>query len=286
MTKLAPHITAFLEVHLPTHRRASSHTVDSYSLSFELLICFAAEKLRIRPCKMNIEQLEPQLILDFLDSLEKERKNAIRTRNVRLAAFKSFFRYLEYKVPASLELAAKVHAIPFKRCDDALVNYLNDEEIEALLDAPNPKTTTGVRDRAMIHLAYSVGLRVSELVGLMCHDLSQPGLETVHVVGKGRRERIMPLWKVTRRLLRDWLAIRSSTVDNHLFLNAWGKPMTRHGFAHRLAVHAHTAQQKLPSLGEKRISPHVLRHYIECMTMSCNPARFWLYRQVSAAIAT
>ncbi len=259
MTELAPHIAAFLREHLPRDRHASRHTVASYSYAFELLCCFAASRSGIRPSRLAIEQLTAQLILDFLDDLEQERGNSTRTRNLRLAAFKSFFRYLEYRVPACLDLSRQVSAIPYKRYDQALVDYLERDELQAVLDAPGTKTAAGLRDRAMLHLAYAAGLRVSELIGLMCADLGH-NLETVHVIGKGRRQRVLPLWKVTRSVLRDWLGVRPDCGDDHLFLNARGRAMSRHGFAHRLALHAEAARRKMPSMADKRVSPHVLRH--------------------------
>lgn len=259
MTGLAPHLAAFLREHLPRDRRASRHTVESYSFAFELLVRFAAGRLGIRPCKLWIEQLTPELILDFLDHIETERGNSVRTRNLRLGAFKSFFRYIEYRVPACLDLAGGVNAIPSKRCDQALVDYLERDELQAVLDAPDASTAAGVRDRAMLHLAYAAALRVSELIGLVCSDLGH-GLETVHVTGKGRRRRVLPLWKVTQAAVRDWLAIRTDRGDDHLFLNARGAAMSRHGFAHRLALHVETARRNAPSLSGKRVSPHVLRH--------------------------
>ena len=233
MTELASHLGVFLREHLPRDRNASLHTVQSYADSFQLLVCFAAERLGVRPCRIEVEQLTAPLILDFLDSLERERNNTIGTRNVRLAAFKSFFRYLEYRAPARLDLARQVHAIPMKRRDEAMVESLDRDELRVLLNAPAPATAAGVRDRAMLHLTYAGGLRVSELIGLMCADLARPHFDTVRVTGKGRRERVLPLWQETRSVLRDWLAIRPVTGHDHLFLNARGKAMTRHGFAHR-----------------------------------------------------
>ena len=214
----------------------------------QLLVCFAAERFGVRPCRIQIEQLTAPLILDFLDSLERERSSTIGTRNVRLAAFKSFFRYLEYHVPACLDLARQVDAIPMKRRDEAMVESLNRDELRVLLDAPDPTTGAGVRDRAMLHLTYAAGLRVSELIGVMCTDLALPHLDTVRVTGKGRRERVLPLWRETRSALRDWLRVRpDNTGHDHLFLNARGKAITRHGFAHRLRLHATTARQRMPS---------------------------------------
>ena len=161
MTELASHLGVFLREHLPRARNASHHTVLSYADSFQLLVCFAAERLGVRPCRIEIEQLTAPLILDFLDTLERERNNTVGTRNVRLAAFKSFFRYLEYRAPACLDLARQVHAIPMKRPDEALIESLDRDELRVLLDAPDPTTAAGVRDRAMLHLTYAAGLRVS-----------------------------------------------------------------------------------------------------------------------------
>lgn len=259
MTNLAPNLTKFLNEHLLRDQRVSPHTIASYSLTFELFVVFAAQRLKTRPIRMMIEQLTVPLILDFLDKLEKERNNCIRTRNLRLVAIKSFFRYLEFRVPACLELAQQVHAIPTKRFDRGLVDSLNLKEMQAILDAPDTRTANGVRDRAMLLLTYAGGLRVSEVVGLKLEDLGH-NLETMHVMGKGRRERVLPLWGIAKPVLREWLAIRSKGQDDHLFLNSRGKGMSRHGFAHRLKVQVAIAKQQVPSLVGKRVSPHVLRH--------------------------
>lgn len=260
MTELATHLGSFLREHLPRDRRASPHTIKSYADSFQLFVLWTAGKLGIRPCQIKIEQLDVRLILEFLDHLERERGNTIRTRNARLAAIKCFVRYLEYRLPACLDFARQVHAIPAKRTDETIVDALSREQVQALLDAPDPGTRSGLRDRAMLHLTYAAGLRVSELVGLACHDLSEPHLDTVHVLGKGRRERKLPLWKETRSVLRDWLAVRPDTPHPHLFLNARGTAMSRHGFNHRLSIHLQAARQRLPSLGSRHITPHSLRH--------------------------
>lgn len=260
MTALAPHLSAYLLEHLPRDRGASRHTIDSYAYGFQLLICFAAKRLRVRPSEIQVEQLGAELILDFLDHIESDRANTPRTRNARLAAFKSFFRYLEYRAPACLDIALQVQAIPSKRIEQPLVDYLTRAELQALLDAPDRRTASGVRDRAMLHLAYAGGLRVSELTGLRLDDVSQPAMDTIHVLGKGRRERVLPLWKETQTVLKDWLRIRPSGKDSAVFLNARGEAMSRHGFASRLAAHLKTAQRSAPTLAQKRVTPHVLRH--------------------------
>ena len=257
---MAPYVSGFLRRHMPRHRNASLNTIASYADSFMLLVSYGASRLDIRPSAITVEQLTTDLIFDFLDHLETERGNTVSTRNVRLAAIKSFFRYLEYRLPSCLELAQQVHAIPMKRHDELVVGYLDREEVRALLEAPNPDTAAGVRDRAMLHLAYAAGLRVSELIGVMMGDLGQPRLDTVRVTGKGRRERVLPLWEETRHVIRDWLATRPTVRNHHLFLNARGCAMSRHGFAHRLALHAGTAAKTVPSIADKRIFPHILRH--------------------------
>ena len=260
MTALSPHISKFLYEYLPRDRGASQHTIDSYSVSFLQLIDYAENRLRVRACTLTIEQLTAEVILDFLEHLERDRGNTIGTRNVRLAAIKSFFRFLEHRAPACLHLADQVHAIPLKRRNQPLIDYLDHNEVQAVLDAPDPSTRGGIRDRAMLHLAYAAGLRVSELVGVTCHDLEQPGLNLVRIRGKGRRERVLPLWAQTRSVLRDWLAVRPEATSPYLFLNARGVVMTRHGFAHRLKLHADTARRSVPSIATKHITPHVLRH--------------------------
>ena len=260
MTDLAPHLGAFLREHLPRDRHASRHTVESYAVSLKLLVVFAAAKLGVRPCVLKVEQFSMQLILDFLDSLERERENTVATRNVRLAAIKAFFRFLEYRSSSCLDLSGQIHAIPKKRSDQKLIDWLERNELQALLDAPDIRTASGVRDRAMLHLAYAAGLRVSELTSLRLDSLGQPKLDTIRVMGKGRRERVLPLWKETRSTVVDWLNIRPSVKDKHIFLNARNVSIGRHGFARRLSIHVAAAARKVPSIAGKRVTPHCLRH--------------------------
>src|SRR6266403_861952 len=259
MTPIAPHIEAFLREHLSHHRGASQHTCDSYGYSFQLLFEFAAARLGVAPSSLALEQLDAGLISAFLEYLEDKRKSAPVTRNVRLAAIKSFFRFLEYRQPAALEQIRRVLAIPFKRTDRRLVPYLLRDELQALLDAPDPATRDGIRDRAMLHLAVCAGLRVSELTGLKIDDIDLPSM-SVRVLGKGRRERTLPLWKTTAAALRAWLAVRGRVAAPEVFVNARGEPLTRWGFAYLLKQHVATAARHKPGLKKKRVSPHVLRH--------------------------
>ena len=260
MTALAPSLTSFLREHLPHERNASPHTVATYAHAFGLLVRFAAERLKRRPTDLAIEDLDPDLILAFLTHAEEARGNTPRTRNARFAAIRSFFRYLEYRVPACLEQALRVRALPMKKIDKALIDHLTRDEMHALLATPDPRTSAGLRDRAMLHLTYAAGLRVSELLAVRISDFSDRSLSTVRIVGKGRRERVLPLWQETRATLRAWIAVRPATLAQELFLNREGQLMSRDGFAHRLALHVAAAARNKPSLSGKRVTPHVLRH--------------------------
>lgn len=202
MTALAPHLSAYLREHLPCERAVSPHTVKTYANCFVLLVQFAANRLKRRPTDLEIEDLGTEMIMAFLDHVENGRGGCVRTRNGRLAAIRSFFRYIEYRIPACLDQALRVRSIPTKKTDKALIDYLDRAEIKALLDAPDHRTRLGTRDRVMLHLAYAGGLRVSELVTLQLRDFPDRSLSTVHIMGKGRRERALPLWKETQFALR------------------------------------------------------------------------------------
>ena len=157
MTALVPHLAAFLREHLPTERRASPHTCDTYAYCFQLLACFAARRLGIKPRQLEVEHLDARLVLAFLEHLERDRSNSARTRNARLAAINAFFRFLEYRLASCLDQSRQIHAIPMKKTDEALVAYLTRDELQALLDAPDPRIMSGARDRAMLHLAFAAG---------------------------------------------------------------------------------------------------------------------------------
>jgi site-specific recombinase XerD len=260
MTALAPHLAAFLREHLPRERQASPHTCETYAYSFQLLVGFAARRLTVKPCRLELEQLDAPLILAFLEHLEGERGNTARSRNARLAAIHSFFHFLECRLASCLDQARRIHAIPMKKTDEALIAHLTRDELQALLDAPDPRTAAGSRDRAMLHLAFAAGLRVSELVGLRVAQFDVRPPPNIHVMGKGRRERVLPLWKETTTVLKAWLAVRPADGEPELFLNAAGRAMTRSGFAYLLAQHVAAAARRHPSLAAKWVTPHVLRH--------------------------
>jgi len=260
MTPLAPHLTAFFQERLTLERQASINTCDSYAYAFKLLLNFASKRLKVAPSRLAFEQLDAPLVVAFLNDLESKRSNAASSRNVRLAAIRSFMRFMEYRAPSALEQIQRVLAIPMKKTDTRLVRHLNTEEIQALLDAPKPTDWSGVRDRAMLHVCFAVGLRVSELTSLRLEDLSLQPHASILVHGKGRRERCLPLWKQTVAALRAWLAVRGTVAVPELFVNARREPLTRAGFEYILEKHLDTATTRCQSLATKRISPHVLRH--------------------------
>jgi site-specific recombinase XerD len=208
-----------------------------------------------------LEQLNAPLILDFLQYLQAERRCSPATRNARLAAIKSFMRFVQYRVPAVLDQIRAILAIPIQRADHKVVRSLSAEEWPELLDAPSRMTRLGIRDRAMIHVALTGGLRVSELVGLRMDAVRFEGRYLhLHVHGKGRKERVLLLWKVVADSLRGWLAMRGEAKTPEVFLNARGQAMTRSGFERVLRRHVAVAAARCSSLQRKRVSPHVLRH--------------------------
>ena len=242
MTPIAPHVTAFFQKRLAVELRASRHTCDTYAYAFQLLFEFMSRKLGVAPADLALEALDAPLVLEFLEHLQKERQNSARTRNARLAAIRSFMRFVEHRVPSALDQVRRVRAIPAQKTDTRIVRHLTADEQHALLDAPEPSTRLGIRDRAMLLLALAGGLRVSELVGVRLDELQFNGRYLhVRVRGKGRRERALTLWKSVGDAIRAWLAVRGEAPAPELFLNAWGKSMTRSGFERVLAKCVATA---------------------------------------------
>jgi len=260
MTLIAPHITAFLQQRLPVERRGSPNTCDSYAYAFRLLFEYASDCLKIPPSQLQLEHLDAPLIVNFLGHLETKRGNGAGSRNIRLAAIKSFMRYMEYRVPSALEQIQRILAIPAKKTDTHLVRHLTAQEMQSILDAPDPTVRDGIRDRAMLYLCFAAGLRVSELIGLRLDDMTLQPQASILVHGKGRKERCLPLWRETASVLRAWLTVRGEVPVPELFLNARNESMTRSGFEYILRKHVNTAERQCPSLSAKRVSPHVLRH--------------------------
>ena len=256
MTTIAPHIAAFLR-----QRLTCENTRAAYAYAFQLLFTFASKRLGVAPSDLQIESIDAPLVLAFLDHIQAERGNGARTRNTRLAAIRSFMRFVEYRVPAALDQIRRVLAIPMRRTDMRLVRHLSIAESRAVLDAPDPASRLGIRDRAMLYLGLTGGLRVSELVGLRLDAVRFEGRYVeIRVRGKGRKERALLLWKQVGDAIRAWLAIRGTASCPELFLSATGKPMTRSGFEYVLRKHVRVAAIACPSLTGTSVSPHTLRH--------------------------
>jgi integrase/recombinase XerD len=260
MTPIAPLITDFLHIYLPRDRGCSPHTCESYAHAFRLLFSFAAERQGKRPSQLDLEDLDAPLVMAFLAHIETTRSNRPSSRNARLAAVKTFMRYVEFRHPAALAQVRQILAIPSKRHEQPLIAHLTMEEIQAILKAPDTSTRLGLRDRAMLHLCFAAALRVSELVSLPLSSLSLRPSVSLRILGKGRRERCLPLWKTTAADLRAWLAVRGPTQASELFVNAVGAPMSRAGFEYILDKHLQTAALQCPALVGRSVSPHQLRH--------------------------
>ena len=260
MSALATTLQAFLTDRLIRQRQVSPNTVGAYRDTLRLLLVFASERHGKAPGKLDIDDLDAPLIGAFLDHLESHRKNSVRTRNARLAAIRSLFRYAALRHPEHAATIERVLAIPPKRFERRLVTYLTEVEIDALLAAPDRTTWTGRRDTALFSLAVQTGLRTSELIGLSCTDVHLGSGAHVSCNGKGRKQRITPLTSGTRNVLRTWLAERTGQPADPLFPTRTGRSLSRDALERRLAGYAVDATAQCPSLARKRVTMHVLRH--------------------------
>jgi site-specific recombinase XerD len=259
-TNFSALLQAFFTDRLMRQRQVSPETIASYRDAFCLLFRFVRQHLNKAPSVLEIEDLDAPLIVAFLCWLENERGNCARTRNARLAAIHSFFKYAALREPTHSWLIQRVLAIPSKRYDRVPVEYLTRPETEALLAAPDQTTWAGRRDRTLMLLTVQTGLRVSELVRLDCQDIVFGNGAHVRCKGKGRKERCTPLRKETVEALHAWLGERNGRPSDPLFPNARGGRLSRDGVEYLLCKHLSTAVQDCPSLKNKRLSPHVLRH--------------------------
>lgn len=253
-------LEAFFTDRLMRQRRVSPHTIAAYRDTFRLLLGFAQQRLGKAPSSLMIEDLEAAFLGTFLDHLEKERGNSARSRNARLAAIHSFFRYAAFEEPSHAALIQRVLAMPSKRYSRGPIDFLIRPEIDALLAAPDLGTWAGRRDRTLLLVAVQTGLRISELIGLRCQDVVLGDGAHVRCLGKGRKERCTPLRTDALTALRNWLRERDGAPAEPLFPNARGGSFSHDGVAYLLAKHVAAARQRCPSLGRKRVSPHVLRH--------------------------
>lgn len=262
--KVPPNFSALLQSfftdRLLGQRNASPHTIASYRDTFRLLLEFARQHLHKSPSLLAVENLDAPFIGRFLTHLEKDRGNTPRSRNIRLAAIHSFFKYVALEEPALSALAQRVLAIPCKRHKTRSIDFLTRTEIDALLAAPDQKSYLGRRDRTLLLIAVQTGLRASELIGLRCQDVFLGSGAHVSCIGKGRKARCTPLRKDAVAVLRAWLRERNGQPSDVLFPNARGLSLSHDGLDYLLSKHVATAQTRCTSLVKKRVTPHVLRH--------------------------
>jgi integrase/recombinase XerD len=253
-------LQTFFTERLMHQRQASVHTIASYRDTFRLLFGFARQRIHKEPSALAIEDLNAEFIGAFLGDLEKTRRIGARTRNIRLAAIHSFFRYVAINEPIHSALSQRVLAIPTKRFDRKPIEFLTPTEIDALLAAPDQATWGGHRDYTFLLTAAQTGLRVSELVSLRCDDVVLGAGPHVRCMGKGRKERLTPLGKQAVVALRGWLRERGGQPAEHLFPNRRGGPLSRDGVEYLVAKHVANARHNCSTLSKKRVSAHVLRH--------------------------
>lgn len=257
---LAVLLESFFTQRLMRQRQASPHTISSYRDTFRLLLKFAQDQLRKPPSRLSLEDLDAVLIAAFLDELEKSRGIGARSRNLRLTAIRSFFQYAALEAPAQSAHIQRVLAIPSKRYTRALVHFLTRPEVEALLGAPDQRTWSGRRDHAFLLIGVQTGLRLSELTGLERQDVILGTGAHIRVVGKGRKERCVPLTKQAVAVLQAWLREPVKGNGKRLFPNARGGRLSADGVQYLLAKHTTEACKACRSLQQKRVTPHVLRH--------------------------
>ena len=259
----------FFTQRLMQQRRASAHTIASYRDTFKMLLQFVHKRLRKAPSALALDDIDAPLVMAFLDEMERARGITARTRNLRLTAVHSYFRFAAFEAPTHAAQIQRVLAIPAKRFTRALVSFLSRQEVDALLAAPDQNTWSGRRDHALLLLAVQTGLRLSELTGLRHEDLYIGTGAHVRVIGKGRKERCTPLSKSTRAVLAAWIREPPRAEDQPLFPNARGSRISAHGVHYLLHKHVAAAAGKCPSLKGKRVSPHVLRHYVVSLRQGC-----------------
>jgi site-specific recombinase XerD len=259
-TALAPLLEQFFMQRLMQQRQVSPHTIGSYRDTFRLLLTFVQERLHIQPARLALDQLDAPLIVAFLDHLEKHRGLSARSRNLRLTAIHSFFRYAAFEEPAHAAQIQRVLAIPSKRFTRSLPRFLTRPEVEALLAAPDQRNWFGRRDHAFLLVAVQTGLRQSEMTGLTRDDVTLDTGAHVRVIGKGRKERCTPLAKPSVAVLKAWLGEAPRGDGRVLFPNARGTRLSPDGVHYLLVKHCRAAAKLCPSLKDKRVTVHVLRH--------------------------
>jgi integrase/recombinase XerD len=259
---IAKFIKRFFSHYLPVQKGLAANTILAYRDAIKLLLCYASDTLGKNVEELCVEHIEEPLVLDFLDHLENTRGCTPRTRNARLAAIRALFSFIAREEPSLLVHCQKIRTIPIKRTKHKTVDYLEENEMQALLDSVDINARNGVRDKAMLLLLYNTGARVSEIVQLKLADLRLDAAPQVRLQGKGNKDRSCPLWPETVEALQDYLKQRTAKdpATQQLFLNANGSPITRFGVRHIIGKYATLAKKQCPSFAIKTVNPHTIRH--------------------------
>jgi integrase/recombinase XerD len=259
---LANYMKRFFSHYMPVQKGLSVNTILAYRDAIKLLLCYAEDTLGRPVDRFTVEDVTEKVVIDFLDHVEQERKCSSNTRNARLAAIRSLFAFIAREEPALMQQCQRIRAIPLKRTQHQTVDYLDEKEMQAILDAVDSNSRTGIRDRALLLLLYNTGARVSEIVELKLHDLRLDGAGQVHLLGKGKKHRSCPLWPETVAALQTYMEQRSPKEPGieSLFLNANGAPITRFGIRYITNKYGATAQAQCPSIKTKPVNPHTIRH--------------------------
>ncbi len=262
-------VQAFFTDYLVEQRALSPQTVAGYRDAFTLFLTFAHQNLGKWPAAMHLSDITPALILAFLDHLERERHNSIRSRNIRLAALRAFLKFASHHDLSALQIIEQDLAVPMKRFELPLPEFLSREEILAIIGDPG-MTWISRRDHLLLGLLYNTGARVSEIIHVKVADVVLDGAACVHLHGKGRKQRAVPLWKSTVKEIRAWLRLNSTLGnDSALLPNRDGQSMTRNNVTQRLSLAVIKASKTVNSLLGRHVSPHCIRHYLPFLTMSC-----------------
>lgn len=253
-------LTKFFSQRLIQEKRASAHTISSYRDTFRLLLRFVCNESGKDPSALRWEDLDASQICAFLDEQEKQKGISARTRNLRLSAIRSFFRFASFELPEKMALVQRILAIPSKRTVRRQIGYLSRAEVDALLAVPDQQTWAGRRDRTWLITAVQTGLRVSELTNIKRKDIELGTGAYVYVIGKGRKERYTPLTRETVNALRAWMEELDTSAESVVFPSLRGAPMSNDGIQYLLSKHCKKAAEQCPTLQKKRVSPHQLRH--------------------------
>ncbi len=279
---LSHYIRLFLIQFLPNVRGLSENTILAYRDALKLLLQYCADNLKIKIDQLPCDQIDDEIMRKFLDHLEQHRGCTARTRNARLASLKTFFYYLGYEVPQCLENSQKINAIPQKKTAHKMIDYLDPDELKAIMDSIDAASRNGIRDQALLLLMHNTGARVQEIVDIKLNDLRLDAASQIKLTGKGKKQRVCPLWEDTIEAVKAYISVRKPKQqdDNHLFLNDRGESITRFGIRYIIKKYTDKAIKQKPSLKQKKVSPHTFRHTTAMHLLQAgnelNVVRLWL----------